>query len=52
MSFSDDVIQTRNRVLGSAEYKNAINALKERADSYKAQTNEKQIADNQEDLEK
>lgn len=52
MSFSDEVIQTRNRVLGSNEYQVAINALRERADAYKVQTTEKQIENRQDDLEK
>ena len=50
MSFFDDVAQTKNRVLNLPEYQAAIRALQERADFYK--TNEKQIGDKQEDLEK
>ncbi|MFG6319269.1 MAG: hypothetical protein K1W33_05360 [Clostridia bacterium] len=52
MSFFDDVAQTKNRVLNLPEYQAAIRVLQERADSYKVKTNEKQIEDKQEDLEK
>ena len=45
MSFQERVIKTRNDVLKSAEYQVAINDLRNRAEAYKAQTNEKQIAD-------